>query len=904
MPANAQIILFAIQAAVRLEGQVRQVQIDRIKRHTVELLTPKFGGIINIQSAVRWFVREGAYHLQGDASLARLVHIAERDRQSLSDAEKQQLIDAYIQLRNLSEDLVSFNGIFLPKPHIYALCQVKQWEDGRFPTPTPLQRIGGSLIEIGVDYFQTTPYLANPATPQAQLLSSFLSALDEVNLPEAHLHDIGQRMMVATLETLDQAHGQLLKGDSTAQLLLRQVTKEMLTGLQLHLAEQPASNLFQQEQAKAWGEVIFKSLLTSAGDTIIQQPSLFLGTSEGQSELIQHVGQSLLDTVMGYVDTGDGVVVSLQRLFTTDTLHAVTQASFEVVARHPEWINTHHQGLQQLLHSLVQAVAEHPRLISTDSIPSLSRQLLSLTASHLPILYPTDSSDPQQHLLLRAIQTTLHTLEAHIPQEMSSASWRNALQRDLALPILDTVLQEVIQHPEWLSPNADSVASTVLHQGLTAVLTSLQDVPLSTLNAAARYQLLHTALTTMGTSPTLLAQVTWGGASSTYLRHGLDLALSLLSDHSAKAQDQWATLGQSALTDLSQAIITRLAQSGASGDVLTQLQAYLEGEIAGLSFGAPFDFRRMLVDLQSPDTLDALLQRSMDAATRITATLIQEQSVALPHPQVRQMVDHLAELIKTYPATISAAILPDLSLQVLQLTSQQLHPLITGNAVDDPSRNLLAQASKIVLDQLLDPARWNGQAGYSPEQVMSLLSYTLQQVAQQPQWVLQLTADADPVLQATLKATLDVLAGASTDTYLSTATQLDIAKHALAAVAVERGMLDRIGVTDASALTACLDMVLAASKGQLQSPPVPLTELAQSRIQWLLSDSQRVTMLSAAVTARVAREGATQAQIERVELLIGKGLTAVAMPTSGYVFSDLIAALDGPDAIAELLAQW
>lgn len=904
MPANAQIILFAIQAAVRLEGQVRQVQIDRIKRHTVELLTPKFGGIINLQSAVRWFVREGMYHLQRDATLARIVHVAERDRHSLSEAEKQQLLDAYIQLRNLSEDLVSFNGVHLPKAHIYALCQVKQWEDGRFPTPTPLQRIGGSLIEIGIDYFQSTPYLANPATPQAQLLSSFLSALDEVNLPEAHLADIGQRMMIATLDSLDQAHGQLLKGDTTAQLLLRKVTKDLLTGLQQHLEGQPASNLFQQEQAKAWGEVIFKSLLTSAGDTIVQQPGLFLGTSGGQSELVQHVGQSLLDTVMSYVDAGDGVVVSLQRLFTTDTLNALTQASFEVVARHPEWISTHHQGLQQLVHGLVQVVAQYPYLVSTDTIPDLSRQILQLTASHLPTLYPADSSHPQQHLLLRAMQATLATLQAHIPQDMAHSSWRSALQRDLALPILDTVLQEVIQHPEWLSPNADSITSTVLHEGLTAVLAALDGVPLSSLDASARYQLLHKALTTMGTSPTLLTQLTWGGTSSTYLQHGLDLALSLLNDHSAKAQKQWATLGQSALTDLSGAVITRLAQSGASGEALTQLQAYLQGEIQALSYGAPFDFRRMLDDLQSPLSLDALLQCSMDAATRITATLVQERAISLPHPQVRQMVEHLAQLIQGYPSTISAAILPELSFQVLQLTAQQLPPLITGNAADDPSRNLLAQTTQIVLEQLLDPARGDWRTRYTSEQVIDLLTYTLKQVAQQPQWVLQLTADTAPVLQATLNATLGALAQTDSDTFLSTATQLEIAKHALAAVAIERGLLDRIGIQDRSALTACIDMVLAASRGQLPGTPVPLTEAAVSRIQWLLADSTRLVTLSRVITARVAREGATEAHIERVQLLLSKGLTAVAMPSSGYVFSDLVAALDGPEAIADLLSQW
>ena len=52
MAANSEIILFAIQAATRLEGQMKSAQIENIKRHSLNLAIPKFDGKVNFKSGL------------------------------------------------------------------------------------------------------------------------------------------------------------------------------------------------------------------------------------------------------------------------------------------------------------------------------------------------------------------------------------------------------------------------------------------------------------------------------------------------------------------------------------------------------------------------------------------------------------------------------------------------------------------------------------------------------------------------------------------------------------------------------------------------------------------------------------------------------------------------------------
>ena len=117
-------------------------------------------------------------------------------------------------------------------------------------------------------------------------------------------------------------------------------------------------NLFKQEQAREWGQLVFKSVLTTAGRTVLDNPSKFLstGTGSGASEMVTSVGNSLLSSILEDVDAGNGVVVSLKNVFTTDTLSKVTQASFEVLAQNPEWYDIDNEGLKDSTSTTIVAI--------------------------------------------------------------------------------------------------------------------------------------------------------------------------------------------------------------------------------------------------------------------------------------------------------------------------------------------------------------------------------------------------------------------------------------------------------------------------------------------------------------------------------------------------------------------
>jgi len=76
MALNSQVILYAIQAAVRLESQMKSAQIEHIKKHTLNLVTPKFRGRINYQSACNWFMDAGKNTITNDRRLQTLVQKA------------------------------------------------------------------------------------------------------------------------------------------------------------------------------------------------------------------------------------------------------------------------------------------------------------------------------------------------------------------------------------------------------------------------------------------------------------------------------------------------------------------------------------------------------------------------------------------------------------------------------------------------------------------------------------------------------------------------------------------------------------------------------------------------------------------------------------------------------------
>jgi hypothetical protein len=846
MPVNSQIILFAIQAAVRLEGQVRQAQIDRIKNHSINLLLPQFDGNANVKSAVRWFTRSGASNISDDLELVQLVEKAEVDRGGLSDAERERIIKEYTKIRNLDEGHVKFGG-GIPKEHIFALTEVKQWEDGKNPTPSPLQRIGGALIEIGVDYFKTTPYLANANSPQAKMLCSFLDAVDEIDFAEGQLQDIASKMMFATLETIDHGTG-FLSGDDKSGKLLKSLAKGIISDVNNFVKTEGAGNLFKQEQAKQWGQIVFKSVLSTAGEAVLNNPNKFLGDSGG-AEMVQSVGNCLVKGIMEDIDAGDGAIVSLKNVFTADTLDKVTKASFEVLAEHPEWYAVDNEGVKNILTQLTKEIANYPNQLGMDMLPDLVTMILTQTSGNLELIYQGDPSKPANNLLIKATTIVLGTLQDAVPVE-AGQPWKPIFTKSNTIALVDVVLQEVVSKPEWILTEAED-ASPVLKDVLSATFQSLQGVSVGNMSTTTKMNIVKSAINAVTIQQGLLEKMNVNGEQKQLLNYCIDIVLDLAFSQKANAKAKWALASGQALDMMIDGVLHRIAVEGASDDVLNLTKEFLNGEIDSLTEGQGLNVKALAAKLKSGDSLQSLMQNSINAATRISATLLAENPglIKIENAGIKNMINHFVDMLATFPDDFSKAALPSLAQMVILNASSNIGTII-GDNTDNPAKNLLVMTSQTVLSQLASTDE-NGKVTikYTSEQALGLVNTTIQYVVNNPSWILDATGQKSPILEQALSATMKALEGVDV-MKMTNDTKINIIQSAIGAVALRQDLLNKVNIDgqETELLSGGIEIALSMAFG----------EKASAEAKWALMSGDVMDELINGVLHRIAKEGGSE----------------------------------------------
>ncbi len=866
MSVNSQVVLFAIQAAVRLEGQVRQVQIDKIRDNRLNLLTPKFRGL-NFKSAVRWFTREGAASIANNPNFILLVDRAER-REGLSGRDQQRLIDEYIQRRNVQDGLVEIDTSYgLSSDNVFAVTNVAQWQSNAGRYPSPLQRICGSLIEIGVDYFKNYSGLINTDTTQGKMLMSFFDAIDEIDFAEGQLQDIASKMMVSTLEVIDEGVD-LISGGSNATLLFKSITKGLVTDINIYITNEGAGSLFKQEQARDWGQLVFKSVLTTAGATVLDNPSKFLstGTGSGAAEMVTSGGNSLLSSILEDVDAGNGVVVSLKNVFTTDTLSKVTQASFEVLAQHPEWYDIDNEGLKNVLTALIKEVATYPNSLGMDMLPDLATLILTQTAGNLQLIYQGDPTDSASNLLVTATGLVIKTLQQGIPTE-DGQPWQPVFTKTQIIGLVDGVLQEVISNPDWILAKAED-ANPLLEDVLAAVFQSLQGVSVGSLSTETKMSIVKSAISAVALRQDLLDKLNIDGEETQLLNYGIDIVLDLAFGQKSNAKTKWALANSLAISLLIDGVLSRIAKEGASEEVVNLTKEFLEGEIEVLTNGQPFDINAVVAQLKSGNTLQQLLQNSINAGTRITATLLVENpnAIKIGNAGVKNIVNHLVQTLASYPSDINTALLPKLALMIITDTSANLGTIVGANT-DDPAKNLLVLAGQTALNQL-GSEDVNGaiQFSYTSDQAMSLLDTVFQNVVSNPTWVLDAAGNASPILENALSAAMSSLKGISLQN-MSNDTKINVLKSAVSAVALRQDLLNKVSIDgeEKALLSGGIELVLNLAFGQK----------ATAKAKWALMSNQVMGELMQAVLGRVAKEGASESVLNLVDEFLQGELEAL-----------------------------
>jgi len=467
--SSAEVVLFAIRGALKFGEQARAAYVDSTRRRALVLPLPEFTLGTNYQQAVTYLIN----HPPQDSPRMQGFVVKLNDNVPLTDEEKQVVLDYHndqllAKLPGSSGFATANDGSVVAQSSLDALVTIRQWRREDDPTKSTLQRIAGSLIEIGVDYYLETPGALDTDSKSGRAVKGFLEGLDTISFAEESIGDLPRKLFVITLETLSE-NPELLSDSAKSQVLIKAATAGIATDVNAKILELRANeggaNLGKEEAIRFWGETVFRSLLTSTARTVLEDPTKFLDVDDaGKSALISKVGGSFLDMV-DEIPFGE-----LESIFSEKTLEAVTDAALAAVAEHPELVSGDNSRLGPLITQLAKDMKAMDTLYSRQSIPEITRLVLVATGENLEIIWPP-GDEPGKNLALLAAKNTIEVLSAQAPQ---GSSWQLSFSSTDLEQVVELVVDDIAESPVWLA-NALDEHDGKLKPVLTAVLASIRD---------------------------------------------------------------------------------------------------------------------------------------------------------------------------------------------------------------------------------------------------------------------------------------------------------------------------------------------------------------------------------------------------------------------------------------------
>lgn len=493
MPGEAELILFGIQAALRINQQFRHAYADSTRSRAITLPLPNFPTALD-RSSMEHFYRFGdGKELAGRNLRVRSLLGKLSQTGDLSPEEGQEFTRLFQEHAALTRArgpglvFTGENAAGITNDDIVHLVTIRQWREGYDPNPSLLRRMAGTLVNIAVDYFVGMPGALSGHTPGGKALRSFLEAFEDIDLVTDGRDQILEGLFVATLEAL-RDHPQLLSEGERARALVQVVGKKIYEDAK-QLVSAPGRTLSDTERIRVWAAMVFGSVLKTAGTTVFAQPERFLGiTGAGQAELASEVGRAVLGSIL----STDGI--DLTTLFTQESLDRVVKAALVVVGHHPELVRAGSPFLKNLIVTTAAELAHPARRLGRDLLPEAIRLILEHTAENLERLMPAGVDQPAQHLLVVAGREVLKQLDA---PPAAGARWRVRFGPADVLPVMEVVIAEVLENPSWLEKQAGD-ADLMLGEVIRDVLETLRRCATARLKKQTVLSVLEAALRAAG----------------------------------------------------------------------------------------------------------------------------------------------------------------------------------------------------------------------------------------------------------------------------------------------------------------------------------------------------------------------------------------------------------------------
>jgi hypothetical protein len=598
MLGEAELIMFAIRIAIKLGQQAREAYVDSTRSRELVLPLPNFPTELTIDDAGGYFVGQEARHVQRLSRLADLVDKWRARTLSTEDARDLMVQRTEFFVLDLADAGLpviardATGSVFKPED-LRRLFAIRQWRHGTDPSVSVLQRIGGALIEVGVDYFANVPGALVASSTQGKLVHALLAGLESVKVSEVHLGELPGRLFVATLESVS-SNPALLTGDPKLQELVKTTGQGLTRDVEARIASMRAegtSNSSREQRLTEWGELVFRSILNTGGRMVLEDPKTFLGIdATGEAALVSEVGKGVLGLVL---DKPDG---DLSRVFSREGVDTVIKAALIAVTKHPEiLVDAKDEGVRALLVSVASELGQFDTLLSGSVLPEVTRLILEKTGENLELLWPDRNKDPRKHLLLTAAKTSLAILSKPTTQ---SERWKPAFARADLLAVTTTVFDELVQNPAWLVDTAGRADAT-LKAALQAAVDVLRARGTTQLSSATAAAVLQAAIRAVALRAGFLERMpdNLAAAAKPVLSAALDAMLATIFDQPS-AKTKWRLTRADAVLGIVQIGLGELARLGPSPERVVKLEMFLRDQAVVIEADKAWDLTMFAEDLR------------------------------------------------------------------------------------------------------------------------------------------------------------------------------------------------------------------------------------------------------------------------------------------------------------------
>jgi hypothetical protein len=508
MVATAELVLFGIQAAVRLAQAARGAYVEDTAMHG--LVPPLPQGLddplVHAQQHARAVRNTDPQRYN---TLFRDLDVQSRSSDPVVRRKAAGgLLDLF--LRDLSEGKVE--GYAGNNQLSAGLQAVRQWQKGDEIYPHPLQRVGGALVEVAIDYFAHVPGVLQTDTKYGKTISTLLQALDAADFQEADPDSLLVDIFKAAVQTASD-HPELFTDNEARQQIIGAivtgVAKESKTQLQAIRAQFGEGNFEKENDLARYGRIVLCTALRQTSAELLTNPEVLGIHNEGQQALVENVSATLMKLV--FDETGNagafGFTPALRRTVSAEGFSKLTLAALRGISEHPEIFDGMgnrpvEAWLVHILRDLYEGHAQDARVFDVDFLPDIAFLVIDHGLRDLPVLLNVGGE--QRAFTVAVARAVFETIAFH---EDGAVRWHFNLSPTEVQSLFDSALSVLSTNAHWLSHNPEDQAKFAALLALGAdVLGKVEPGLLKFLLRSGRLQPVLAALLSSGLQDKLTAK--------------------------------------------------------------------------------------------------------------------------------------------------------------------------------------------------------------------------------------------------------------------------------------------------------------------------------------------------------------------------------------------------------------